>query len=197
MIDLNEQTRLLGQVAPALAALRKEIEEVKASEVPKPLRQIGPIALRAHDLAMQCTRQAILLSTSQFAVMKDGRESLALLVEATSQVSFAATLCTFAIKRHTDVPLHWGADETPTASRSRLTEACEELAGAATIFRRQSHRLSYRLASAGARRKDEQLIVQAMIDAAPTPAPAKGSEATQSQDPAAPSAPPVARRTLR
>ncbi|MCY0933843.1 hypothetical protein [Streptomyces sp. H34-S4] len=163
IIDLAEQTRLLGQVAPALKALREEVESVRAGEISKPLREIGPTAIRVQELAMQCTQQALALSTSQYAAMKDGHENLAELVEATTQISLAATLCTFAIHRRTEVLLYEGADETPAASRSRLTEATEELDRAAKTYSRLAQRLSYRLASFGARHEDQQLIARAAV----------------------------------
>ncbi|MFD3808060.1 hypothetical protein ACFWTC_31710 [Streptomyces sp. NPDC058619] len=111
IIDLAEQTRLLGQVAPTLQSLRQEVESVRAGEISKPLREIGPIAIRAQGLAMQCTQQVAVLSTSQYAAMKDGHENLAELVEASTQISLAATLCTFAIHRRTEVLLYEGADD--------------------------------------------------------------------------------------
>ncbi|MGW2587354.1 hypothetical protein ACWCYZ_39805 [Streptomyces virginiae] len=111
IIDLAEQTRILGQVPPALASLRQEVESVRAGEIAKPLREIGPIALRAQELALQCTRQVALLSTSQYAAMKDGHENLAELVEAATHISLAATLCTFAIHHRTEVLLYEDADE--------------------------------------------------------------------------------------
>ncbi|MFB7781335.1 hypothetical protein ACFC1D_01305 [Streptomyces vinaceus] len=162
IIDLAEQTRILGQVAPALKSLRQEVESVRAGEIAKPLREIGPIALRAQELALQCTRQVALLSTSQYAAMKDGHENLAELVEAVTHISLAATLCTFAIHHRTEVLLYEDADETPAASRSTLAEATEELDRAAKTYRRQAQRLSYRLASFAAQREDQQLIAQAV-----------------------------------
>lgn len=161
IIDLVEQTRLLGQVAPTLKALREEVESVRAGEIAKPLREIGPTAIRVQDFAMQCTQQALTLSTSQYAVMKGGNENLAELVEATMQVSLAATLCTSAINLRTEFLLYEGADETPAASRARLAEATEELDRAATTYRRLAQRLSRRLASFGARHEDQQLIARA------------------------------------
>ncbi|MEU8678007.1 hypothetical protein [Streptomyces sp. NPDC048560] len=161
IIDLAEQTRFLGQVAPTLKALREEVESVRAGEIAKPLREIGPTAVRVQDFAMQCTQQALTLSTSQYAAMKDGHENLAELVEATTQISLAATLCTLAIHRRTEVLLYDDADETPAASRSRLSEATEELDRAAKTYHRLAQRLSHRLASFAARREDQQLIARA------------------------------------
>ncbi|MEV6730743.1 hypothetical protein [Streptomyces sp. NPDC051364] len=172
IIDLAEQTRILGQVAPTLKSLRQEVESVRAGEIAKPLREIGPIALRAQELTMQCTQQVTLLSTSQYAAMKDGHENLAELVEATTHISLAATLCTFAIHHRTEVLLYEDVDETPTASRSTLAEATEELDRAAMTYRQQAQRLSYRLASFAARREDHQLIAQA-VDSPGVPTPPK------------------------
>ncbi|AWZ09757.1 glycosyl hydrolase [Streptomyces sp. ICC4] len=70
-----------GPVAPSLRALREEVESERAGEIAKPLRGIGPTAVRVQDFAMQCTQQALTLSTSQYAAMKDGHENLAELVE--------------------------------------------------------------------------------------------------------------------
>lgn len=175
IIDLVEQTRILGQVAPTLKALRQEVESVRAGEISKPLREIGPIAVRAQELAMQCTQQVSLLSISQYRAMKNGDENLAELVEASSQISLAATLCTLAIHHRTEVLLYEGADETPKTSRSTLNSAVEELDLAATTYRRQAQRLSYRLASFGARHEDEELISQALFNAAAHPAPANSA----------------------
>ncbi|MFD8980477.1 hypothetical protein [Streptomyces sp. NPDC059564] len=170
-IDLAQQTRILGQVAPTLKSLRQEVESVRAGQIARPLREIGPIALRAQELALQCTQQVALLSTSQYAAMKDGHENLAKLVEATTQVSLAATLCTIAIHHRTEVLLYEDADETPAASRSTLAKATEELDRAAKTYARQAQRLSYRLASFAARREDQQLIAQAVVDMGGTSTP--------------------------
>ncbi|WP_405421538.1 hypothetical protein [Streptomyces erythrochromogenes] len=163
IIDLAEQTRVLGQVAPTLKSCRQEVETVRAGEIAKPLREIEPIAIRLQLLALTCTQQVTLLSTSQYAAMKDGHENLAELVEATTQISLAATLCTLAIHDRTEVLLYEGADETPAASRTRLAQATEEVDRAATTYQRVAHRLSYRLASFTARREDEQLITRAAV----------------------------------
>ncbi|MCX5275355.1 MULTISPECIES: hypothetical protein [Streptomyces] len=163
IIDLAEQTRVLGQVGPTLKSLRQEVESVKAGEIAKPMHEIGPVAIRAQMLALTCTQQVALLATSQYAAMKDGHQNLAELVEATTQISLAATLCTLATHDRTEVLLYEGADETPAASRTRLTQATEELDRAATTYRRLAQRLSYRLASFPARREDEQLIARAAV----------------------------------
>ncbi|MFG2979378.1 hypothetical protein ACGFYY_41135 [Streptomyces sp. NPDC048331] len=170
-IDLAEQTRILGQVAPTLKSLREEVESVRAGQIDKPLRDIGPIALRTQELALQCTQQVTLLSTSQYAAMKDGHHNLAELVEATTLISLAATLCTFAIHHRTEVLLYEGADETPATSRSTLAKVTEELDRAARTYGRQAHRLSHRLASFAARREDQQLIARAVVDPGGTSTP--------------------------
>lgn len=91
-IDLAEQTRLLGQVAPTLESLRADVERVRAGEVSKPVRELAPITIRAQELAMRCTQQLAVLSTSQYAAMKDGHENLAELAEVSAQVSLAAAM---------------------------------------------------------------------------------------------------------
>lgn len=185
IIDLAEQTCILGQVAPTLASLRQEVESVRAGEISKPLREIGPIALRAQELAMQCTQQVSLLSTSQYAAMKDGHENLAELVEATTHISLAATLCTFAIHHRTEVLLYEVADETPAASRSTLAEATEELDRAAKAYGRLAQRLSYRLASFAARREDQQLIAQAVVSPGVTTTPKEHAAGLEDAGPSA------------
>ncbi|MFZ3548817.1 hypothetical protein ACODT3_25030 [Streptomyces sp. 4.24] len=162
IIDLAEQTRLLGQVAPALNSLRNEVNDVQAGEISKPVREIAPVAIRAQELSMRCTQQLSLLSTSQYAAMKDGPENLAELAEAGAQVALAATLCTFAIHRRTEMLLYEGADETPETSRRTLNNAAEELDRAARTYNRQARRLSHRLASFTARREDHHLIARAL-----------------------------------
>ncbi|MEU7162512.1 hypothetical protein [Streptomyces chrestomyceticus] len=94
-VDLSEQTRVLGQVAPTLESLRTEVEQVRAGEIPKPVR----------ELATRCTQQLATLSTSQYAVMKGGHENLAELAEVSAQVSLAAAMCTLAIHTRTEVLL--------------------------------------------------------------------------------------------
>ncbi|GAU70764.1 hypothetical protein SSP35_22_00680 [Streptomyces sp. NBRC 110611] len=179
IINLTEQTRLLGQVAPALESLREEVERVRGGEISKPVRELAPIAVRAQELANQCTQQLAVLSTSQYTAMKDGPENLAELAEASAQVSLAATLCTLAIHSRTEVLLYEDADETPETSRQNLRGAVEELDFAATTYRRLTQRLSRRLASTAERREDQQLIDRALAapgatgthSTTPTPAP--------------------------
>lgn len=163
IIDLAEQTRLLGEVAPTLETLREDVEQVRAGEISKPVRDLAPIAVRAQELVMRCTQQLAVLSTSQYAAMKDGHENLAELAEASAQVSLASTLCTLAIHSRTEVLLYAGADETPEASRRNLQGAVEEMHRATTTYRRQAQRLSRRLASAAARRQDQHLIDRALV----------------------------------
>lgn len=80
-----------------LEELRAEVEQIREGDIAKPVREIAPISLRIQQLAMQCTQQFHELSVSQYAFMKDGRENLARLAGACSQVSLAATLCNLAI----------------------------------------------------------------------------------------------------
>lgn len=57
IVDLAEQTRLLGQVAPALDALRNEVHKIREGEILAPVREIAPAALRTQRLATQCIEQ--------------------------------------------------------------------------------------------------------------------------------------------
>ncbi|MER0483138.1 hypothetical protein ABR737_33200 [Streptomyces sp. Edi2] len=162
-IDLAEQTRLLGQVAPTLESLRADVEQVSAGEISKPVRELAPIAVRTQELATRCTQQLAELSTSQYAVMKDGHENLAELAEASAQVSLAAAMCTLAIHTRTEVLLYEDADETPEASRRVLNDAAERMDASAKAYRALAQRLSRRLASAAAQREDQQLIDRALV----------------------------------
>ncbi|WP_327255372.1 hypothetical protein [Streptomyces sp. NBC_01244] len=173
-------------MAPTLEALRAEVETVRVGEIAKPVRELAPIAVRLHGLAMQYTEQLAVLSTSHYAVMKDGHQNLAELAEAGAQVAFAATMCTFAIHRRTEFLLYEDGDETPKASRDNLKSAVEELVHAAKTYRRQAHRLSRRLASAPDRREDQQLITQALADAAADPAPGNSAAVTEGRSVSAP-----------
>ncbi|MFJ9551222.1 hypothetical protein [Streptomyces erythrochromogenes] len=158
-------------MAPTLESLRAEVETVRAGEIAKPVRELAPIAVRLHGLAMQYTEQLAVLSTSQYAAMKDGHQNLAELAEAGAQVAFAATMCTYAIHRRTEVLLYEDGDETPQASRDNLKSAAEELVHAAKTYRRQAQRLSFRLASTPARQEDQQLITQALASTPAAPEP--------------------------
>lgn len=191
IIDLAEQTLRLGQVAPALESARAEVETVRAGEIAKPVRELAPIAVRLHGLAMQYTEQLSVLSTSQYAAMKDGHQNLAELAEACTQVSFAATMRTFAIHRRTETLLYEDGDETPKTSRENLHSASEELVRAAKTFRRRAVRLSRRLASSAARHEDRQLIVRAFTDLGISPA-SVGATAASGAAALAPSALPSA-----
>lgn len=177
IIDLAEQTRLLGQVAPALETLRSEAQKVREGQILAPVPEIAPAALRAQRLAAQCVEQLHTLSTSQYAAMKDGHPNLAQLVAACAQVSLAATLCTLAINSRTEILLYEDADPTPTAaSRDHLRRACDEMDHAATTYRALAQRLSRRLASAAARREDQQRINRALVGpGAITPAAARAA----------------------
>ncbi|MEU3934462.1 hypothetical protein AB0E85_20860 [Streptomyces sp. NPDC029044] len=67
IIDLAEQTRVLGQVAPALETLRDDVRKVRGGEILKPIREPAPIARRTQQLAMHSTQQLHNLSFSQYA----------------------------------------------------------------------------------------------------------------------------------
>ncbi|MDX3411902.1 hypothetical protein ACFXDD_02100 [Streptomyces anthocyanicus] len=158
---MTEHTRLLGEVVPALEELSAEAARIRDGEIAKPVREITPLSLRVHELAMKCTRQVHDLSVSQYPAMKDGTENLALLAGACSQISLAATLCNFAIHHRTEILLYEDADPTPATSRDQLRRTSEELQRAAATYRTVSRRLSRRLASFSARAEDRQLIAQA------------------------------------
>ncbi|MFE2561901.1 hypothetical protein ACFXGT_39030 [Streptomyces sp. NPDC059352] len=57
IIDLAEQTRLLGLLPGELGVLRTEIDGVRAGEIARPVREIAPIAVRTHQLAIRCLQQ--------------------------------------------------------------------------------------------------------------------------------------------
>ena len=158
IVDLAEQTRLLGQVAPTLETLTAEAERVREEDILAPIDQLTPLVLRLHELALTCTRQLHDLSTSQYAVMAYGRENVARLAEACAQVSLASALCSIAISSRTEILLYRGADPTPSTSRGHLRRACVEMDRAATTYQALAQRHSRRLASAAARNEDQQLI---------------------------------------
>ncbi|MCQ9185645.1 hypothetical protein KMT30_42785 [Streptomyces sp. IBSBF 2953] len=173
---MAEQTRLLGQVAPALDTLRNEVDKTREGEILAPVREIAPAALRTQRLATQCIEQLHTLSTSQYAAMKDGHQSLAQLAGACAQVSLAATLCTLAINSRTEILLYEDADPTPAASRDHLRRATVEMDRAATTYRALAQRHSRRLASAAARSEDQQLIDRALAGpSAATPTAARSA----------------------
>ncbi|CAB71860.1 MULTISPECIES: hypothetical protein [Streptomyces] len=153
---MTEHTRLLGEVVPALEELSAEAARIRDGEIAKPVREITPLSLRVHELAMKCTRQVHDLSVSQYPAMKDGTENLALLAGACSQISLAATLCNFAIHHRTEILLYEDADPTPATSRDQLRRTSEELQRAAATYRTVSRRLSRRLASFSARAEDRR-----------------------------------------
>lgn len=132
IIDLAEQTRLLGQVAPALEDLRNDVQRTREGEIVAPVREIAPAALRAQRLAAQCIEQLRTLSTSQYAAVKDGHQNLAQLTGACAQVSLAATLCTLAINSRTEILLYEDADPTPTPAAT----TCDAPATKWTVRRR-------------------------------------------------------------
>ncbi|MFD8550140.1 hypothetical protein ACFV08_00720 [Streptomyces fradiae] len=118
--DLAEQTRVLGQTPGELQDLRSEIEGVQAGDIARPVREIAPIAVRAHSLAIRCLQQLGTLSASQYAVMENGHENLARLAEAALRISVASSLCTYGITGRTDAPLYEYGDRTPATSRRYL-----------------------------------------------------------------------------
>ncbi|MFF9785117.1 hypothetical protein [Streptomyces nigrescens] len=195
-IDLTEQTRLLGQVAPTLEALRADVELVHAGEISKPVRELAPIAVRAQELATRCTQQLADLSTSQYAVMKDGHNNLAELAEASAQVSLATAMCTLAIHTRTEVLLYEDADKTPAASRRVLNDAAERMNASAKAYRALAQRLSRRLASAAAQREDQQLIDHALVDAGVSTSPSVAARPAASPPCPSPATRPAAPRTL-
>ncbi|WP_318209541.1 MULTISPECIES: hypothetical protein [unclassified Streptomyces] len=117
IIDLAGQTRALGQTPGELQDLRTEIEGIRAGDIARPVREIAPIAVRAHSLAIRRLQQLDTLSTSQYAVMKNGHENLAVLAEAASRISVASSLCMYGITGRTDALLYEDSDGTPQTSR--------------------------------------------------------------------------------
>ncbi|GAA3389106.1 hypothetical protein [Streptomyces roseoviridis] len=193
IIDLAEQTRILGQIPGGLQGLRTEIEGVRTGDIARPVREIVPIAVRTHSLAIRCLQQFETLSTSQYAVMKNGHENLAHLAEAALRVSLASSLCTYGITGRTDALLYEDGDRTPETSRQYLTEAMDELDQAAGTYRVVAQNLSRRLASAAARAEDQSRIARSLagpgandVRAHPAHAhaPAPASTATTSSRPA-------------
>ncbi|MFG3348649.1 hypothetical protein ACGF1Z_26765 [Streptomyces sp. NPDC048018] len=164
IIDLAEQTRLLGLVPGELGNLRAEIDGVRAGDISRPVREIAPIAARTHHLAIRCLQQLGTLSTSQYAVMKNGPESLAHLSEAALRISVAASLCTYGITGRTDALIYEDGDRTAGTSRGYLAEAIGELDRAAGTYRVLAQNLSRRLASAAARAEDRLLIDRAAVE---------------------------------
>ncbi|MFJ3212698.1 hypothetical protein [Streptomyces flaveolus] len=160
-VDLTGHTRLLGEVAPALEKLSAEAARIRKGEIAKPVREIAPLSLRVHELAMKCTRQVHDLSVSQYPAMKDGADNLAHLAGACAQISLAATLCNLAIHHRTEILLYEDADATPATSREQLRRAGVEMQRAATTYRAVARRLSLRLASFSERAEDLQLISEA------------------------------------
>lgn len=183
IIDLAEQTRLLGQVAPALKALRDDVRRIREGEILAPVREIAPASVRTQRLATECIEQLHTLSTSPYAAMKDGHPNLARLAGACAQISLAATLCTLAINSRTEILLYEDGGPTPATSRDHLRRACDEMDRAATTYRALTQRLSRRLASAAARREDQRRINRALVGpgaitpAATEPGPAASSPA--------------------
>ncbi|MGW6393093.1 hypothetical protein ACWFR1_21870 [Streptomyces sp. NPDC055103] len=164
MIDLAEQTRLLGQTPRRLEELRAEIEAIRTGEIRRPVREIAPLSIRAHGLTIQCLQQLDILSTNQYAVMKGGEESLARLAEATLRISIASSLCAFGITGRTDALLYEDSDETPETSRGHLAKAVTNLGTATGTYRVLAQNLSRRLASTAARAEDQPRIDRALAN---------------------------------
>ncbi|MFE0680533.1 hypothetical protein ACFW17_06985 [Streptomyces sp. NPDC058961] len=160
-MDLTEHTRLLAEVGSALSELRAEVTRVREGEIAKPVREIAPLSLRVHELAVKCTRQIHDLSVSQYPAMKNGAENLAQLAGACAQISLAATLCNLAIHHRTEILLYEDADATPATSRDQLRRAGDEMHRAATTYRSVTRQLSHRLASSAARAEDTRLVANA------------------------------------
>ncbi len=133
---MTEHTRLIGEVAPALEELSAEAARIREGEIAKPVREIAPLSLRTHELAMKCTQQVHDLSVSQYPAMKNGADNLAHLAGACAQISLAATLCNLAIHHRTDILLYEDADSTPATSRDQLRRAGVEMQRAATTYHR-------------------------------------------------------------
>ncbi|MFJ4703699.1 hypothetical protein ACIP6I_02395 [Streptomyces anulatus] len=155
---MTEHTRLLGKVAPTLMELSAEATRIRKGEIAKPFREIAPLSLRVHELAMRCTWQVHDLSISQYPAMKDGAVNLAHLAGACAQISLAATLCTLAVHHRTEILLSDNADSTPATSRDQLRRAVAEMQKAASTYGAVAQQLSRRLASPAARDEDRQLI---------------------------------------
>ncbi len=145
-------------MAPTLEQLSAETTRIREGEIAKPFREIAPLSLQVHDLAMKCTRQVHDLSVSQYPAMKDGADNLAHLAGACAQISLAATLCNLAIHHRTEILLYEDADSTPATSRDQLRRAGAEMQRASTTYRAVARRLSRRLASFSQRAEDQQLI---------------------------------------
>ncbi|MEU3008102.1 hypothetical protein [Streptomyces sp. NPDC006863] len=158
---MTQHTRLLGEVAPALEELSAEAARIRAGEIAKPFREIVPLSLRVHELAMRCTQQAHDLSISQYPAMRDGAENVALLAGACAQISLAATLCNLAVHHRIEILAYVDADATPATSRDQLRRAGDELQTAAKCYRAVAQRLSRRLASFPAQAEDRQLVAEA------------------------------------
>ncbi|MFD4592879.1 hypothetical protein [Streptomyces rubiginosohelvolus] len=148
-------------MAPALDKLSAEAARIRAGEIAKPFREIVPLSLQVHELAMRCTRQVHDLSISQYPAMKDGAENLALLAGACAQISLAAALCNFAVHHRTEILAYEDADTTPATSQDQLRRVGHELQMAAKCYRAVAQRLSRRLASRAAQAEDRRLIAEA------------------------------------
>ncbi|MEU9155115.1 hypothetical protein AB0D59_32290 [Streptomyces sp. NPDC048417] len=148
-------------MAPALQELSAQATRIREGEIAKPVREITPLSLQVHELAMQCTRQLHDLSVSQYPAMKGGADNLARLAGACAQISLAATLCHLAIHHRTEILLSQDADSTHATSRDQLRRAGDEMRRAATTYRAVARQLARRLASFSERAEDRQLTCDA------------------------------------
>ncbi|MFD8613775.1 hypothetical protein [Streptomyces sp. NPDC059631] len=144
---MTEHTRLLGEVLAALRELSAEATRIQEGEITKPVREIAPLSLRVHELAMRCTHQLHDLSISQYREMEGGIENLAHLVGACTQISLAAALCNLAVHHRTEIYLYEDADPTPASSSDQLRRASAEMQRAAIAYRAVSQHVSRCLAS--------------------------------------------------
>ncbi|MFJ4876576.1 hypothetical protein ACIP93_15350 [Streptomyces sp. NPDC088745] len=147
MADLTEHIRLLSGVHGTLKELSAEARQIREGEIAKPVREITPLSLRVHELALQCTRQVHDLSVSEYAATEGGTEALALLVGASYQVSLAGTLCNLATHLRTEIYLYEDADPTAASSADQLRRAEDEMQRAATTYRTVARLASRHLAS--------------------------------------------------
>ncbi len=148
MANLPEHIRLLSGVHGALQEMSAEARRIREGEIAKPVREITPLSLRVHELALQCTRQVHELSVSEYAAAEGGTEALALLVGASYQVSLAGTLCNLATHLRTEIYLYEDADRTPASSADQLRRAEDEMQRAATTYRTVAQLVSRHNASA-------------------------------------------------
>ncbi|MEU8543218.1 hypothetical protein AB0C52_25075 [Streptomyces sp. NPDC048717] len=168
IIDLTAQVRLLRHLPRYIGELHAQVTDARAGDITRP-HELAPLAVQAHELSIQCLDQLVLLSTSQYAVMRDGRKNLALFAHATRKVSAAAALCERAITARSDAILGPGARRHPDAAAGHLAGAAEELRYAAGIYRVLASSLTRRLSSAPAQAEDQRRIDRVTQRAASLP----------------------------